>query len=423
MPAASESSRGAAPRRVASIPVGIDDASLRVRLEGGAELLDATRLRYRALVAALGGLGWKDKLRRNRDVLREVARTQADVDATLDHALRRADAEGWPEETATVACLREVAGLRDELRALVDRRLGDAGARATLKDKLLSLGERVLFAPRLVLPGQRWALAKELLSSSVSPEVSQVLDFGVAVERLFSRPLEPAHVLPVELLEWDDLVGAWPLGELALDLVLGRLTKVDPTGGLRRAVERRARHVPRVADAEGLHQVLHAHFWRATALARIDAVLAARLAPATARPRERFAVFRYLLRRERDAQARLADEGVPAPRAALLELAHELTGLPQERAPTVGGWDGLLRRAALADAAPDAVDWPKVRDALRLLVHVVSRPVRSLPPIYRALAGGRGAPPPPAVETDTLAGALRALRERSDILPVRTKRR
>jgi hypothetical protein len=356
--------------------VGVDDASLRVRLEGRAELLEATRLRYRALVAALKGLRWKDKLRRNRDVLREVARTQREVDEALALAQRRARAEAWPERARVVVCLREVARLRDELCALASRRAGQTGARQDLAQCLLELEERVLFAPRLVLPGQQWALAEELLSASLSPEIPRARAFGVAIERLFARPIDPAHLLPFQLLEWDDLVAQWPHGALALDTALGRLSKVDPTGATRRAVERRARHPPKAGQASGLNQVLHAHFWRTTALARIDALLAARVTPAMARPAERFPLVRYLLRRERDAGARLADEGVPPPRAALLELAHELTGLPHERAPTVGGWDGLLARAAMADTAPDA---------------------------------------------ETLAGTLRALRERSDVPPVRMK--
>jgi hypothetical protein len=55
--------------------------------------------------------------------------------------------------------------------------------------------------------------------------------------------------LPFELLEWDDLVPQWPHGVRALDTALGRLSKVDPTGATRRAVERRARHVPKAAQA------------------------------------------------------------------------------------------------------------------------------------------------------------------------------
>jgi len=406
--------------------VRVDDADLRRRLEGRAELFEDTRLRYRAVVAALRGFGWKDKLRRLRDVVHEVARRQPEVDEALPHALRRADAEAWPAELDLVACLREVHALSEELRRLVAKRLGaEPPTRAGLGAQLLVLLERVLFAPRLVLPGQRWAVAKEILSPALSPEVARALDFGVAVERVFSRPIDPAHTLPFELLEWDDLAELWRRGELALDVALGRLEKVDVTGGLRRAIERRARHVPSVAQASGLQQVLHAHFWRSTAHARIDAVLTARLAPASARPREAFPVLRYLLRRERDALARLADEGLPPPRAALLELAHELTGLPQERAATVGGWQGLLDRAALADTAPRDPDWPKVRDALLLLVRVVSRPDRSLPPLYRALDPSRARPPPPPPEAApaSLQGLLRTLRERSDVLPVRTRRR
>lgn len=403
----------------------VDDADLRVRLEGRAELLSATRLRYRALVNALKGLRWKHKLRRARDVVEEVARAQPEVDEALRHALKRAAAERWPDDAELVRCLKEVQALRAELARLVEERLsGDEEPRSHLGTKLLRLAEHVLFAPWLVLPGERWALAGQLLSPSLFPAVGAALAFGVAVEHLFSRPLEPGHLLPFELDEWEALASGWPQGVAALDAALACLAKVDVTGGLQRAVLRRARHVPRVAHATGLQQVLHAHFWRTTALARVDEVLAVRLAPASARPHERFPLFRYLLRRERDALARLADEGVPARRAALLELAHELTALPQERPATIGGWDALLSRAVLADEDPDEVDWPKVRDNLRLLVRVVSRPEKSLPPLYRSLAREGSSPQraaSPAVPT--LNGLLRALRERSDTLPVRPRRR
>lgn len=404
--------------------MALDDADLRVRLEGGAELLEATRLRYRALVGALTGFGWKDKLRRNRAVAHEVARVQAQVDEVLGHAQRRAAAEGWPAASAVVACVREVAALRDELRLVVARRLGDAAdARAPLGAQLVLLEEKVLYAPRLVLPGQRWALARELLTPALAPEVGRALDFALVLQRHFSRPIDAAHTLPFSLLEWDDVMALWPRGDLAIETALKRLDRVDRTGGLRRAVERKARHVPGAANAPGVQQLGHAVFWRQTAVARLDAVLAARLAPAAARPHERFGVLRYLLRRERDAGAQLTDEGLPPPRAALLELAHELTGLPQERAGTIRGWEGLLARAGLADAAAKDPDWAKVREGLEALVRVVWRPTRSLPPVYRSLEQPPPARPSQPVLPPTLQGLLAALRERSDVLPVKPKRR
>ncbi|MEW5738013.1 MAG: hypothetical protein AB1938_03750 [Myxococcota bacterium] len=399
----------------------VDDADLRVRLEGRAELLDATRLRYRALVNALKGLGWKDKLRRNREVVREVARVQPEADEAVRHTRRRAAAERWPQETAVMECLRDVEALRAELARLVSERLGEEDEpRALLGAKLLALEESVLFAPRLVLPGKRWALANELLSPSFTPEVAQAHAFGLAVERLFSRPIEASQALPFTLEEWDGLRALWQPGEAALHTALGRLARVDVTGGLLRAVLRKARHLPRAASASAVQQVLHAQFWRTSALARIDEVTSVRLAPASARPHERFGVLRYLLRRERDGRARLTEEGLPPPRAAVLELAHELTGLPAERAATVGGWDALLERATLADQARPE-DWEALREGLALMARVMARPEKSLPPLYRSL--GAAPPLPPPVDVTSLRALLLALRERTETLPVRTKRK
>ena len=67
-------------------------------LEGRRDLLDAAALRYRALRYALSRVFWKDRLRRNAEVLRATAEAQTEVDETLAGALRRAEAEGWPSD-------------------------------------------------------------------------------------------------------------------------------------------------------------------------------------------------------------------------------------------------------------------------------------------------------------------------------------
>src|SRR5688572_5265998 len=136
-------------------------SELRNRLEGRADLLDAAAVRYRALRFALSRFFWKDRLRRNAEVLRATAAAQAEVDEALGGALRRAEAEGWPPEDPWV---QQLYGLRDsvaglaalaarKLRAPADRPLG----------ALLSDLEGLLAGPRKIRPGQRWATALEIL--------------------------------------------------------------------------------------------------------------------------------------------------------------------------------------------------------------------------------------------------------------------
>src|SRR5262245_43781617 len=135
--------------------------SLRRRLEGRADLLDAAALRYRALRYALSRVLWKGRLRRNAEVLRATAEAQAEVEETLAIALRRAEAEGWPTDDPWV---QQLFGLRDAAAALAQqaaRRL-KAPAGQSLGVLLGDL-EALLAGPRKIVPGQRWPAALELL--------------------------------------------------------------------------------------------------------------------------------------------------------------------------------------------------------------------------------------------------------------------
>src|SRR3954468_13139568 len=102
--------------------------ALRTRLEDSAELLEATRVRYRALRLMLRGFLWKDRLRRNGELLRQVAQAQPEVEEALARAVGRAEAEGWSREAPLTRCLREVEELREELLELSARRLRREGA-------------------------------------------------------------------------------------------------------------------------------------------------------------------------------------------------------------------------------------------------------------------------------------------------------
>src|SRR5262245_34661351 len=97
-----------------------DDVSYRVRLEGRAELLDQTLLRYRALKDMLGALMWRRRLRRNGPLLREIISVQPRVDEALGVVEKKARAEEWPKGSVTLQTARAV----DDLKNAVYRQMG-----------------------------------------------------------------------------------------------------------------------------------------------------------------------------------------------------------------------------------------------------------------------------------------------------------
>lgn len=115
--------------------------NLRARLEDRADLLEATRLRYRALRGMLASFFWKQRVRSQFELLLEVARTQPEVDATLAALKRRAAAEGWPANAAPMKLMREVERLREDVRRVAFKRLPAEGRPATLGEALLKLEE------------------------------------------------------------------------------------------------------------------------------------------------------------------------------------------------------------------------------------------------------------------------------------------
>jgi hypothetical protein len=362
------------------------DEELRIRLEGGAELLEAARLRFRTLVPALSGLGWKDKVRRNVEVLREVAGLQPQVDAALALVKRRASAEGWPDGPL-VRGFSETASLRAELEQRVATRLGK---KLGLVEGLVALEAAVVFAPRLVLPGSRWAVTCEVLPTT-APFVQQARAFGEQLQRLFG-PRRDDETSPVAASD-DELVAferGWWAGQRALDQAFERLDTIDLTGGTRRSLVRRARR-PQVTlvDGSGAAMVLHAVHWREAALAHQQRVLTAKLEPAQVQPHERLVVYLWLARRAK-AGGRL--ELKPRPRAALLELAALLRG-QLGATPTLDGFGSLRTLATEADAAPDDPDWRRVLESLKLVMRVMAAPDAFLPPVRRVSAPRPRAPP------------------------------
>lgn len=359
----------------------VDDASVRVRLEGRAELLEATLLRYRALVNALKSWRWKARLRRNAALVQEVARTQDDIDEALQHVTKRALAEGWTQTVQVMRCHAHVASLRAELLTLVGRRLAQPLEAQSLRPGIEALETQVLTAPRLVLPGQRWSTALEVLPHNV-PELQRAVRFGRRAERLFGRPSDGPARLPMSVEELDEFIEGWSDGVSSLDAVWQRLVRIDSTGAMVRFLRKRARRMVTTPPQSGPELLLYAEFWRSIAVAKMDQVLNDRLSPIAWREAERFPLLRWLWHREHNLPATpgVKDE----PREALFELASALSELPRtvERAPLVLG--GLIPVARQADRLRGSDDWKRLHDELRLLVRVVWAPRRGRAPEQQA---------------------------------------
>lgn len=344
---------------------------MRIRLEGRAELLDATRLRFRALVDALKSWRWRARLRRNAQLLQEVVRVQDQVDAALEVVLKRARLEGWPAGLFVMRHLAEVNQLRGELLTLVSKRLDRPLPPEALRPGIEALETQVLTAPRLVLPGQRWSTALEVLPSNV-PELIRAVAFARKAELLFGRPSQGPARLPMSIDELDDFIERWSDGVASLEGVWQRLVRIDATGSLVRFLRKRARRTLTSPPKSGPELLLYAEFWKTMAVSRMDQVLNDLLSPVSWKEPERFALLRWLWHREHNltTTAGLNDE----PREALFEVAATLSQLPKalERAPLVLG--GLIPIARQADRLRETEDWKRVHDELQLLVRVVWAP-------------------------------------------------
>ena len=367
--------------------------NLRARLEDRADLLEATRLRYRALRGMLDAFFWKDRVRAHFELLREVAQAQPEVDAALTALKRRAAAEGWPQDAAPVKLRVDVERLREAVKYAAFKRLPDEARPVTLGEALLKLEEVVLEAGPLL--GRRtWARAVELLPRNL-PELRAACAAAEVCERVFKRPA-PEGVLPFTVAEAEALRQALPLAESALAALWERLAHFDTSGRVKAFLARRASRVPLQAPRSGPELLLHAAFWTGVARARLRAVLEARLAPVVPRDTEVPELLVWLAAREPreggspggpcDATPGASEGPVPVRahearleacaafgegRAALFELAAELAALSRERPQ--GAWSEEAAWVRLWSAAQRArgeegPDVARLRDALRLFI-------------------------------------------------------
>ncbi|SEU00700.1 hypothetical protein [Stigmatella erecta] len=347
---------------------------LRERLEDRADLLEASRLRYRALRGILSGFFWRERLRGNLELLREVALAQPEVDATLAATGRRAAAERWPQDSAPVRLLNEVRQLREGVSQAVKRRLATREPPALLGEAMLALEEEVL-ATGPLLGGRSWARAVEVLPRNL-PELRAACAAAEVFEGIFKRPVAKG-ALPFNGAEAHELCRALTLGEVALRSLWERLDRFDETGRVRPFLERQVRRVPGPAPRSGPELLLHAAFWYDVARVRVSELLKARLEPVVAREDEVPVLLAWLVAREESPEARLeAGEVLSEGRAGLFELASELALL--SRARPEGPWNEEAAWVRLWTAAHRArgetgEDVERVREVLHLFIRLRGR--------------------------------------------------
>lgn len=368
-----------------------EDVAYRVRLEGRAELLDKTRLRYRALKDMLGSFTWRRRLRRNGPLLREIIAVQPRVDEALGQVEKKVSAEGWLAGSETVKCAREV----DELKNAVYRQMGKklkATAGHTFSQRLEQLERLAVAGPRRVYPGERWKAALEALPAWL-PELQQLRAFGELLETLFKRPYLANQRLPFTLEELERLQRLWPEGEAALASSWERLTLVDTTDGVQRTLRKRARRAPMKRPMSGPELVLRAEFWRSLAIAKLREISVEQVSPIQLSDAELLPVVRWLAERERERDATLV--GIEPARAALIQLSAEFWLATKGSGADPTFWERLYSRAQAADQSLGAdADFARLRDNVRLFLAVASgrparRPVQVRPqrPVPSSLAG------------------------------------
>jgi hypothetical protein len=387
--------------------------TLRARLEDRADLLEATRLRYRALNKLLRAFFWQNRVRAHLELLREVALAQPEVDATLEAVSRRAAAESWPRGSASMELLAEVTRLREDVVWAVERRLIAKQKPALLGEALLRLEEEVLDAGPL-LGRRQWAQAVEILPRNL-PELRAACAAAEVLERVFKRPVLPG-ALPFDVAEAEEICRALPLADKSLESLWARLERFDATLRVRAFLEKRVRSAPVHPPRSGPELLLHAAFWYDLARSRLKVLLEERLSPVIPREAEWPELLGWLVAREASTEARLgASEVLSEGRAGLLEVAGELAALSHAR--PVGPWNEeaawvRLWKAAQRARSETGPDMERLCESLRLFIRLRGQgqtPARLFSPERESLPrlpDGHG-----SLEGEDLPGLVQKARE------------
>lgn len=287
-----------------------------MRLEGRADLLEATRVRYTALIRMLGAWFWRERLRRNIELLREVAQTEEEVAAVIHSVRLRAAAEGWPVNRGPIRLISDVERLGVQLAQRVARRRVSTGG-GGLAQALFALEAEVLSEPRTFFyPGSVWAAANELLPRN-HPDLRALCAAATALVPLASRP-DPANgafaLSPDECLTF---VAALEQADPSVRSLRARLATLERTGTVLALLDKKAALAPRVRPRSGAEQFVFGAGWTNYAWARAARWLAPWVRPLELREEEYGPVLEWIGRARSDPSEPLYFRG--APRDALLE--------------------------------------------------------------------------------------------------------
>lgn len=353
------------------------DEDLKRTLEGGADDLEAARLRLEALVPAIESWRWRTRVREVADIARAVVRSLPELRPLVARTRRRATAENWNKSSKLRALVERVhAQLLALDHAVVSREY------ETLEALLLA----TVGLTRKVAIHERETAAVEVLDAE-DPLVARLQRFQEEVAKVFGRPRGGSRTVAFTYDDHERLRPLWRDGENALGEAWARIAKVDSTGGVERWLKGRAAVAPRQSarlKRNGPSVLAAAEFWRSHALALRTQYVTEHFAPLRVQEEEESEALKFVLLRHTDGAAVLGEDA----RAALLMLAHELMGGAPGRVPLTGGVTRVREWAALADTLPRGdEDWVRLRESLRVVMSRTVSPV--LPPLKRVA----GVPP------------------------------
>ncbi|QRK08932.1 hypothetical protein JQX13_01800 [Archangium violaceum] len=178
-------------------PTSVPSSDIRRQLEGRFDALEAARKPYAELEGLLRSWKWERLLHANLELLREVTRQEPVLEELLVRFHKRAEAEGWPEETPELRLSRELEARRQRLGGLIHERLRWSEREGTLAEALGQLAQHVLQG----IPSPLHARERLLFRGAFRPSLKSPFWFSLAIPlSLHSYPSAGALWLLMALL-------------------------------------------------------------------------------------------------------------------------------------------------------------------------------------------------------------------------------
>jgi hypothetical protein len=179
---------------------GLSTEDIHRRLEGRAEVLEAARARQATLESMLGSRRWRHQLRARPELIPEWLKHAPDVTEALERTRRRAELEGWPEDTPVLVAARALVEGGKRLSALARSRLAalaPVSGAASLQEDLSRLDALVRKKTALTLEPGEVLVFEGQQKWQASPHISPL----VAVLLLGTGALMVSAILADKLLD------------------------------------------------------------------------------------------------------------------------------------------------------------------------------------------------------------------------------